>query len=817
MEPLARDLRFALKLLVKQKSFTLAVLVTLALCVGANAAVFSVVDAVLFQPLPFAAPDRIVRVFNSYPGAGVERGGNGVPDYYDRLEHVPAFEHQAYFNGTGVTIGESGRPERVTAMRVTPSLFDVLGARPVVGRTFTPEVGEWGGPDHVVISHRLWQEQYGGSGDVVGASLRVDGREHTIVGVMPPRFVFHEAGVQLWLPLRFNPAMRSDEQRHSNNYESVALLRAGTTREQAQAQVDALNRANEERFPQFRELLRSAGFHTRVEDYRADLTRDVRGTLLLLQAGVALVLLIGCVNVANLVLVRSTARHRELATRAALGAGRVSIVRQLLTENVVLGIAGGVLGLGVGWAAVRTAATFLTGNLPRGSEIGLDARTVVVTFALAITAGLIAGLLPALRLLRADLSSVFREEGRTGTAGRATRTWRGALVVAQVALAFTLLVGAGMVALGYARTLAVRTGFNSDGLLTATIALPQLRYPDRDARRLFITDLIERLDAVPGVARIAATSVLPFGSGMNASIATVEGHAPRPDERPLVPVFSRVSTGYLTAMEIPVIAGRGFEAADADDGASVAIIDSWLAERFWPGQDPIGRRFTQGAPGVGRDDDLFYRTVIGVVEPVRVGSLTGDEPLGHVYTPITQDPPGAVTVVMRTTLDPMTLAAPLRDAVRAIDPDLAVHDVRTMDARIATSLDTDRARSILIVAFAALALFLAAVGLYGVLAWTVAQRTAEIGIRMALGGSTSHVFRIVVAQGIRLAGIGLVLGAAASFVMARIVRGMVFGVGAADPVVYTTVLALLATTAILATALPARRAMRVDPIIAIRE
>jgi predicted permease len=815
MSGITQDARFALKLLFKQKAFAAAALITFALSIGANTAVFSVLNSVLLRPLPFEGADRLVRIYNSYPRAGIERGGASVPDYYDRLEHVPALEGVAMVQPRGMTIGEAGRPERVVGQAVTPSYFELLGVTPVVGRTFLPEEGEASGAAHAVLSWGLWLDRYAGAPDVVGSTIRINDVAHTIIGVMPRGFVFEHREARLWVPLAFAPEQRVDDARHSNNWEMVAKLRPDASLAQAQQQVDALNARNDEQLPQFSELLAQVGFRTVVVDYRSDLTRDVRGTLWLLQAGVLLVLLIGCVNIANLVLVRSTARHRELATRAALGAPRSRLAAQLLTENLVLAGAGGALGLVVGWGAMRAFTGFAAAELPRGTEIALDATTMVVAFAVAMLAGLLFGAIPVARLLSTDLSSIFRDEGRSGTASRGTHAWRGALVVAQVSLAFTLLVGAGLMAVSFARTLAVDPGFEPDGVLAASVALPVTRYPDDDARRAFTDRLLEQFRALPGVASAGATNVLPFGGEMNASAASPEGYEPRPDDPVVAPVISQISDGYFETMAVAVVAGRTFDRSDVAGSLPVAIVDSYLADRFWPGQDPLGKRLALGVPGLDETPD--WRTVVGVVDVVRINQLTGDQPLGHFYMPAAQVPAARLFIAVATSLPPEAMAGALRATVTQLDPDLPVYGVQTMAARLAESVATERLRMLLLAAFGSLALFLAAIGLYGVLAYSVAQRGAEIGIRMALGSSTAALFVMIVRQGARLVGIGLLVGLFGSLLLGRLVQSMLFGVEPLDPLVIGAVFGLLALTALAASVLPARRAMKVDPLVAIRE
>jgi putative ABC transport system permease protein len=810
-----QDARFALKLLARQRAFSAAALLTLALCIGANTAIFSVLNSVILRPLPFDGADRMVRIYNSYPRAGVERGGAAVPDYYDRLEHVPAFDAVALFQSRGVTIGEEGRPERVQAAAVTPSFFAMLGIPAAVGRTFTDGEGEPGNERRAVLSHGLWQEHYGGTQDVVGRTIRISDVAHTIVGVMPPGFVFERRDMRLWVPLAFSAEQRSDNARHSNNWEMIARLRPGASVALAQQQIDALNAANDERLPEFGELLAQVGFRSVVVDYRADLVRDVSGTLWLLQAGVLVVLLIGCVNIANLVLVRASARHRELATRAALGAGSRRLAGQLLTENLVLALLGGAVGVLLGWGAMRAFTAFLSRDLPGSTEIALDGTTMLAALVASVLAGLFFGAVPVLRLLGADLSAVFRDEGRSGTAGRSTRALRGGLVVAQVALAFTLLVGAGLTLVSFARTIGVDPGFRDSGVLVASVSLPVTRYPDDATRRTFAAQLSEQVRALPGVEDAALTTLVPFGDEMNATGVTPEGYVARADDPVIAPIITSAGDGYFEAMGIQVVAGRSFTTADDPGAMPVAIVDRYLADRFWPGQDPLGKRLALGIEGFG--DELEYRTVVGVVGNVRVVSLTGDQPLGHFYVPLAQQPGGRLFIVVQSALPPHAVIRALRAAVAELDPNMPLFDARTMSERLAESVTTERLRMVLLVAFGTLALFLAVVGIYGVLAYSVAQRAPEIGIRMALGSTAGAIFAMVLRQGAVLIGLGLVFGAAGSFALGRVVQSMLYGVGPADPLVFLVVLAVLTGAALVACVLPAGRATRVDPAVALRE
>lgn len=816
MDSLVQDIRFGVKLLRKEKGFTAAVLLTLALCIGANAAIFSVVSSVVLRPLPFPHPERLVKLLNSYPNAGGPRGGAGVPDYDDRRREIAAFDAVALYRGGGVTIGESGSPERVSALHVTPSLFRVLGVRPVRGRAFTEEDGQVGGEHKVVLSYALWQQRFAGR-DVLGTDIRVNGQPYTVVGILPRGFTFEDPDARLWLPLAFTAADRADDRRHSNNYQMIARLRPYATLQQAQQQVDALNRRNDERFPAFREILRAAGFHTIVAGYRNDLIRDVSATLYLLQLGVLLVLLIGCVNVANLVLVRSTARVRELATRSALGAPHRRLVRQLLTENVLLATAGGGLGLLGGWAGVRAFRALGADQLPRGTEIHMDAAVVLGTLALSVVSGLVFGAIPVARLRANRLAAILREEGRSGTAARSAVALRGALVAGQVGLASALLVGAGLLITSFVRTLGVDPGFRTDHVLTAAVSLPVTRYPDEAARRQFAQRAVERVRAIPGVVAAGATDYIPFGNDENGSVMTPEAYAPQPGESPLAPLWSLVTPGMLEAIRLPLARGRQFRESDDAAGAPrVALIDQWLAKRYWPGQDPIGRRLFQGVYGMMPDSEIQYYTIVGVVKDSRFEKLTGEMAPGHVYVANGSDPSAHLYFTLRTAGDPLAGAGTLRSRIAAIDPDLPVYDVKTMEERVSASLTLARASMVLLAGFGSLALFLAAVGIYGVLAYSVAQRTGEFGIRVALGGTARDIFGLVLGQGARMLGVGLLVGVAGSLALTRFLRGMLYGVSATDPLVFGAAIALLTAVTAAACLVPARRATRISPVDALR-
>ncbi len=512
-------------------------------------------------------------------------------------------------------------------------------------------------------------------------------------------------------------------------------------------------------------------------------------------------------------LARASGRAKEVAIRTALGAGRRRIVRQLLTESVVLAVGGGLLGLALGAAGTRAIAALGADDLPRAAEIGVHAPVLAATAAVALLAGVLFGTIPVFRLFHADLSTVFRQEGRTGTAGRATLGARSALVVTQVSLAFALLIGAALLLVSFSRKLSIEPGFEPEGVATASLSMPASRYPDPAARRAFLARALDAIRTLPGVEQAGATSVIPFGGDFNSSVITPEGYEPKPGESPLSPIQSVVTPGYLEAMDIPLLRGRAFDARDTEGSTPVVIIDEWLARRYWPDQDPLGKRLYQGVPEM--DDEREYRTIVGVTREIRVLDLAGAEQVGHYYYPYDQSPVSTVFLTLRTGRDPLSVVPAVRSEIARLDPDLPIYAPQTMPDRITASLLTDRARMLLLLIFASVALVLAAIGIYGVLAYSVALRTREIGIRVALGSRQPEIFRLVVSQGLKLLGIGLGIGVAASLALTRVLRGMLYGIEPDDPLVFAVVLAVLGAVALVACMIPARKATRVDPIRAL--
>ncbi|MDQ3486716.1 MAG: ABC transporter permease [Acidobacteriota bacterium] len=821
MERFRQDLRFAIRLLLKDRAFTVTTLLTLALCIGANAVIFAIVNSVLLRPLPVPDAERLMLVYNSYPKAGVERASTGVPDYYDRLRETDVFEELALYQQRGVTIGGEGSAERITGVAARPSLFRMLHAQPVTGRIFNDEEGEPGADRKVILSFALSQRLFGGQHPAIGKDVRINGRPYNVIGVMPPDFLFIDDDVALWIPLSFTAEQRSDDARHSNSWTMVGRLKPGASATQAQQQIDALNARNMERFSNMKQILLNAGFHTVVAPLQEDMVRDVKRTLYLLWGGVVFVLAIGAVNVTNLVLIRSSARMRELATRHALGAGLSRLTRQLLTETVLLTIGGGISGVALGYLGLALLSGVGVEGLPRSAEIRIDGVVIAFTLSLALAVGVLVGLIPVLSLRQMNLSQAFREEGRSGTSARGARTIRRGLVVSQVAFAFMLLIGAGLLLASFDRVLRVDPGFEPKQLLTARVSPPGTRYADDAAVRGLADRFLSSIRTLPGVITAGLASTIPFGGDFNDSVILAEGYQMAPGESLISPYQVTVTPGYMEALELRLRSGRFFSESDTATSPLVVIVDERLAKKFWPGQDPVGRRMYK--PGNPEDftkprPDTKWITVVGVVPETRMAGLVSSETrVGTYYFPMTQDGMRTMTLAVRTAGEPMDVTSALRKTLSTIDPELPLYSVRTMEDRITESLLDRRTPMLLALLFATLALFLAATGLYGVLAYQVAQRRKEIAIRMALGSEPGGIFALILKEGTGLLVAGLAVGLAGAFAIRRAMESQLYGVSAMEPAVLAGVAALLGLVAVVACAVPARRASRIDPMGALGE
>jgi predicted permease len=700
---------------------------------------------------------------------------------------------------------------RVKADVVTPSYFRVLRASPMMGRLFTEDDAVYQKNQFAILSYGLWKDMFGRDPGVVGKDLRLSGVNYRVIGVMPEAFGQPGREARLWTPLAWAPEAGTDDGRHSNNWEMVARLKPGVTMALAQQHIDALNRRSVENAGKMRKLLENARFGTVVQGLKEQLVGDVRSTLYLLQCAVAFVLLIGCVNVANLMLVRSNIRMKELAIRYSLGAGRGRLAGQLLIEAMALAAIGGVFGVVTGMAGVRLLGLIGTSDLPRGATIQMDGTVLAFSAAVAVLTGLVFGSVPVYHLVRRDLNAVFRSTERTGTTEKRALLTRSALVVCQVSLAFVLLIGSGLLTLSFARLLAVDPGFQAQNVQTAEFSLPRARYKEDAQVRNFVGGLLERVRAIPGVSAVGATDALPFGGGANASAMAVEGYNPATGELPPVARWSTIDAGYLAAMKIPLRAGRYFREGDTADSQKVVIVDEFLARKYWPAGKAVGGRIWRGI-----DAKYGVYTVIGVVGSVKSEDMADLSPRGEVYWNYKQSPQHTMHVVVKTAASDTQAVAAVRAALKQADPELPLFDVKTMPERVTRSVRDRKAAMVICLVFALLALTLSAIGIYGVLAYTVTQRTREFGIRMALGASASDVVRMVVRHGVRLAAIGLGIGVAGALAITRLMTSMLYTVRPTDPLVFGSVAVALMAVAVVASVVPSVRISRIRPTSALR-
>ncbi len=822
MEVLLRDIRFGLKLLWKEKAFSATVLLTLAICIGANATIFSVINTVLLKPLPYEEAERLVVVFNSYPGAGAERASNSGPDFFFRRESVEAFEEIGAFQQWGNSVGEPGSTRRARSLRVSSTFLGLLRIHPTLGRDFLWEEMDPGNHRKVILTHGFWQDYFQGAEDVLDRTLRVDEVPFTVVGVLPEDFRLAGSNEE-WdflLPIPFSEGERSIDGLHSNNYEQLARLASEASVEQARGQLDALNRrlAAEWPLPGGQQILEDVGFHTQVHPAKEDMLREVRPSLMMLWAGVAFVLLIGCVNIANLMLARSNVRVRELATRLALGADRGRLGKQLLTEAVLLGLLGGAFGCLLGYAGLQLLGSLGVQELPRGSEISLDSVVVLFTLLLGVLAGVAFGSIPLYHVQHSDLNAVFRAESRSGTSSRRSIFLRNGLVMGQVAVAFVLLIGAGLMLKSFRKVLEVQPGFDPEEVVAGFVSLPETRYPDLVSQTAFTAELLREVRALPGVGRASITTMLPFSGSASSSVILPEGYLPQAGESLLSPFQNWVESDYFEALGIPLREGRTFDLQDHAGDQQVIIIDEWLANRYFPDESPIGRRMLWATlPGAEEDQSANLFTIVGVVGSHRQNNLVESQYVGSYWFPLAQDRRSFFTLLVKADGDPLTVVEPTREALKRIDPELAWFAVETLQEKIDRSLLDRRSPMLLLMIFAGVALFLAGIGVYGALAYSVTQRTREMGIRIAIGSSAGEVFGLVVGSGLKIVGIGLLLGGVGALGLVRLIQSLLFGVEPADPGVIGMVGLLLGMTGVLACLWPARRATRIDPVEALVE
>ena len=804
MDTVVRDIRYALRALLRQPGFTLAVALTLALGIGANTAIFSVVHGVLLRRLPYPNDDRLMTVWTRLSTG--DRETASMPDYLDWKAQNSSFASMsAYANSNDNLAAPGADPERVPSARVIADFFSTLGVTPAAGRWFVPEEFVFGSHRVVVLSHGLWVSRFGANPDIVGQTITLNARPYTVVGVAPEAMRL-PARAQLWAPFAVDPSSPPSSRR-GDFLSVIARLAPGITPARAQADMNAIAKRLALAYP-----ATNARIGVELVSLHDQLVGQIRPALLVFSGAVALVLLIACANVANLLLARATAREREMAVRAALGAGRERLVRQVLTESLVLSAVGGVLGLLLAAWGVQGLKAAAPPTLPRLDEIGLDPVALAFTAAAVVVTGFLFGIAPALRGSAFALHSTLSAGGRAGIGGGRGERLRSVLVVAQVALALVLLVGSGLLVRTFARLQQVDLGFDSTHTLTAQIVLPGAKYTGNERLLGFFGSLHDRLAATAGVRTVAFTSDVPLAGGYSyLSFSMVGQPAPRPGENlpDAVPIVA--TPEYFTAMGIPLLAGRLFTAADAPNAPRVVVVNRDLARKAFGGRNPIGERISFGNAA----DSTTWLTIVGVVGSTRLEGV-GLETYAQAFTPLSQGPVPYVYVVARTTGDPLALAATLRREVAALDPTLPVANVMSMDQRAAASVAQYKLNSVIVTVFAAVALVLASIGIYAVISYAVAQRTREIGIRMALGAAQGHVLRLIVRDGMAPTLIGIALGAAGALGATRLMRSLLYGVSATDPAVFAVVATMLLVVALAACLVPARRAARVDPNMALR-
>jgi predicted permease len=818
-DELRRQLSYAARLLRKTPAFTATALLTLAVCFGANLTIFAVIDSVLLRPLPFPEPDRLMMIFNTYPKAGVDRDGSSLTNYYERRGRIPAITSLSIYSYGTEIIGEPGSTEREQTMRVSPDFFSTLGLSPAIGRTFTDEETT-SETDHVaILSDAFWRQRYNGDPRVLGKDIRVNSVPRTVIGVLPPSFRFLSSDTRVFLPIASRAEDRTPSQRHSggNVIQMIARLQPGVTLAQAQSEIDAQNAALEVDDPQAK-MIADAGFRSLVVPLRADHVAAVRPTLLLLEAGVLVLLLIGAVNLVNLLLIRASGRVKELAVRQALGASQGYVVSETLVETTLLTLAGGLLGLAVGYGGIRLLSVLGSDRLPLGGRIAFDGRLALVTLVAAIVMGTVLAVPIAWFNLRRHLGNALQAESRGGTSGRTTQILRHGFIVSQIALAFILLAGAGLLGLSLQRVMAVSPGFQSDHVLTGQILLPWADYPDGTARLKFVESLMDRIGRLPGVLSAGVVNNVPFSGKSGKSAATVMGHVRRPGESVRGNYSYGVAGDYFRAMGFSLRSGRFLTADDSRRSERVCVVDEDFARFYWPNSSAIGERLWEGISiGSEARKEAEAFTVVGIVGSVKQAGLTEEEAQGAIYYPYIFRFDDSVFVAVRTSLPPESLALTLQKVVRQIDADVPVSDLRSMDTRIADSLVARRSPALLAGLFSGIALLLTSIGTYGVLSYAVAQRRREIGVRMALGAQPRQIRSQFFSLSLRLLAGGTLFGLIGAWQAGHAMRSVLFHVLPLDLTILAGAACVTGVVCLAACVLPSERAARISPMEALAE
>lgn len=804
-------IKIALRRLLQTPGFTSSVVATLAICLGANLTIFAVVNAILVRPLPFPDSDRLVLVSNSYPGAGAENSQASIPNYFDRRHAIKAFSSVSLYQDGSSILGRNGSASTVPIARVTPEFFDTLGVRLAMGRCFRDENLSYSDDQVAVITDSFWKSHFGGDPNVIGRTFVNDRLTARVIGVLPPGFRYLSSSAQYYKPASHDPSDRLPKARHSNNYQMIARLAPGATIADAQAQINAFNVEQAKTDP-YAALVKSVGFHTIVASLHGDFVKGARSMLILVQTGALFLLLLGAVNIANLLLVRASGRSKEFAVRRALGAGSLDTIRDVMAETLILSLTGGLCGLALARTGIDLLRALGMEQLPLGATVGLDGGAALVGLGAALLIG-VALTLPIVWFhLRGDPARGLQADARGGTAGRAAQRLRHTLVVVQVALAFTLLSGAGLLGMSLKRVLAVKPGFQADGVLTGSIGLPWLDYRDDSKRQAFARNLLDEVRPLPGVSFAALTTALPFTGNINDSAVTAEGQSQGSGGPVRAHYIYNVTPDYWRVMGIPLLRGRLLEESDLQPkAAKTCVVDEAFAERYWPGANPLGKHLASDVK-LTADNAV---AVVGVVRNVKQDDLAGSDDHGTVYFPM-QGGSFGYWIAVRTSVPPAAAAAMIRKAVFHLDPGLPVDDLKLMTARVDDTLVVRRSPAILTAAFAGVALLLAAIGTYGVLSYAVAQRQREIGVRMALGAQAEQIRDQFLQMGARLFAFGAAVGIFGAWGAGLSMSALLFGV---PPLHAPTIIAdslVLGAITISACLLPAWRAATIDPVVALR-
>src|SRR4051812_28450155 len=804
---LSQDVRYGARMLLKNPGFTLIAVFALALGIGANSAIFSVVNTLLLRPLPYKNPSQLVVIWENATHLGFPKNTPSAANFLDWQKQNTLFEGMAAFAERSFNLTGVGEPERLDGRRVSANLFDLLGVRPLVGRNFVPDEDK-PGTKVAILNESLWKRRFGSDPGVIGRALTLNGESYTVVGVLPRSVQLPSFGNwrdQIWVPLAFTAEEAASR---GNHYlEVIGRMKAGVTLEQARAEMATIMARLAQQYPED-----NTRIGTVVNPLHEEIVGDMKPALLVLLGAVAFVLLIACANVANLLLARAAARHKEIALRLALGADRVRLTKQLLVESVMLSLLGGAVGLAFAYAGLQVLTRFIPPDVAHAEMISIDAKVLGFTLIIAIVTGLIFGLAPASQASHFNLNDTLKEGGRDAGAGVRGKRLRSTLVIAEVAVSFILLIGAGLLINSFMHLRSLDPGFRADHLLALNIDLSEVKYPDNARRTAFFDEVLRRVQALPGVRSVAVAGNLPFTYNGDSMPIAVEGIPdPAPDQWPDV-IYRAVGSGYFSTMGIPLLRGRDFSDQDTLDSTMTVVVSEKTAKHYWPNDDPIGKRLKAGST----TSEGPWRTVIGVVADVRQNDFIAQPKMQMYFTyrQLRSLMPNAL--VVRTAVDPLSLATSVRNAIWAVDKDQTVANMDSMEHIVANAVARQRFSTLLLAVFAGLALVLAAVGIYGVMSYSVAQQTREIGIRMALGAKRSDVLKMTVKQGLKLVGFGLGIGLAVAFVLTRVMATLLFGISATDPITFVSISLVLMAVALLASYIPALRATKVDPMIALR-